>query len=74
MDDSKSNQDEEITHLTTNCLEHNELKIGMKVNSKEENCDLYNDYAIQKGFSIRKAQIRRGKGDVIRQRNYVCWK
>ena len=32
----------------------NEIKLGMQVSSEEEACNLYNEYALKKGFSIRK--------------------
>lgn len=50
-----------------------ELKIGMKANSDEEAYDMYNGYAFNKGFSIRRDDktFKRGMKKVIR-RSFVC--
>ena len=42
-----------------------ELKVGMKVHSEQEAYDLYNKYALNKGFSIRKGNRRLING--------ICW-
>ncbi|KAK2638654.1 hypothetical protein Ddye_026449 [Dipteronia dyeriana] len=51
-----------------------ELKVGMEVHSDAEAYDLYNNYALEKGFSVRKHVIRRDSSNNIRQREYVCSK
>ena len=44
--------------------ECDEIKIGMQVRSEEEAYNFYNEYALKKGFSIRKA---------INIVNSKCW-
>ncbi|KAK3223887.1 hypothetical protein Dsin_010912 [Dipteronia sinensis] len=51
-----------------------ELRVGMKVHSDAEAYDLYNNYALKKGFSVRKHVIRRDSSNNIRQQEYVCSK
>ena len=51
--------------------ECNEIKLGMHVSFEEEAYNLYNGYALKKGFSIRKG-VRRMVNGVIRQREYLC--
>ncbi|KAK2655107.1 hypothetical protein Ddye_008159 [Dipteronia dyeriana] len=51
-----------------------ELRVGMEVHSDAEAYDLYNNYALKKGFSVRKHVIRRDSSNNIRQRKYVCSK
>ena len=41
--------------------ECDEIKIGMQVRSEEEAYNLYNEYALKRGFSIRKAVKREGE-------------
>ncbi|KAL4603110.1 hypothetical protein ACB092_10G102300 [Castanea dentata] len=53
--------------------ECDEIKIGMQVKSEEETYNLYNQYALKRGFSIRKA-VKREYNGVIRQREFVCSK
>ncbi|KAF3965012.1 hypothetical protein CMV_010762 [Castanea mollissima] len=53
--------------------ECDEIKIGMQVRSEEEAYNLYNQYALKRGFSIRKA-VKREYNGVIRQREFVCSK
>ncbi|KAK9196333.1 hypothetical protein WN943_004461 [Citrus x changshan-huyou] len=50
------------------------IKVGMKVNSDKEAYDLYNKYALRKGFSICIWNIRRDTSNKIRQREFVCSK
>ncbi|XP_059669506.1 protein FAR1-RELATED SEQUENCE 5-like [Cornus florida] len=50
----------------------NVLKIGMEVSSEDEAYRLYCEYALKKGFSVRKGNYRHGSGGVIRQREYLC--
>ncbi|KAL4609988.1 hypothetical protein ACB092_08G020100 [Castanea dentata] len=45
----------------------------MQVRSEEEAYNLYNQYALKRGFSIRKA-VKREYTGVIRQREFVCSK
>ncbi|KAK0580824.1 hypothetical protein LWI29_006639 [Acer saccharum] len=51
-----------------------ELKVGMEVHSDAEAYELYNNYALKKGFSVQKHVIRRDSSNNIRQREYVCSK
>ena len=53
--------------------ECDEIKIGMQVRSEEEAYNLYNEYALKRGFSIRKVITQEYNG-VIRQREFVCSK
>ncbi|GMY26595.1 protein FAR1-RELATED SEQUENCE 5-like [Fagus crenata] len=53
--------------------ECDEIKLGIHVSSEEEAYNLYNRYALKKGFSIRKG-VRRMINGVIRQREYLCSK
>jgi hypothetical protein len=46
--------------------ECDEIKLGMHVSFEEEAYNLYNGYALKKGFSIRKG-VRRMVNGVIRQ-------
>ena len=50
------------------------IKVGMKVNSYKEAYDLYNKYALRKGFSISIWNIRRDTSNKIRQCEFVCSK
>ncbi|KAI9157294.1 hypothetical protein LWI28_020011 [Acer negundo] len=59
---------------TFNGEDDGELKVGMKVHSDKAAYDLYNAYALKKGFSIRKWHIRRDATNNIRQREFVCSK
>ncbi|XP_040371195.1 protein FAR1-RELATED SEQUENCE 5-like [Rosa chinensis] len=51
-----------------------ELKVGMQVHSDDEAYNLYNTYALRKGFSVRKGHIRRDASNKIRQREFLCSK
>ena len=51
-----------------------ELKVGTQVHSDEEAYNLYNTYALRKGFSVRKSHIRRDTSNNIRLREFVCSK
>ena len=53
--------------------ECDEIKIGMQVRSEEEAYNLYNEYALKRGFSIWKA-VKREYNGVTRQREFVCSK
>ncbi|KAL3828181.1 hypothetical protein ACJIZ3_016983 [Penstemon smallii] len=51
------------------------LKLGMIVYSENEAYELYNRYALEKGFSIRKHQKRYVHGtNQLRERSFVCSK
>ena len=50
-----------------------EIKIGMQVRFEEEAYNLYNEYALKMGFSIRKA-VKREYNGVIKKREFVCSK
>ncbi|KAK4757881.1 hypothetical protein SAY87_019182 [Trapa incisa] len=53
----------------------NDNLLGKVVHSEEEAYTLYNEYAYEKGFSIRKAKSRYYEGTrLIRQKEYVCSK
>ncbi|OWM84071.1 protein FAR1-RELATED SEQUENCE 5-like [Punica granatum] len=53
----------------------NDNLLGKIVRSEEEAYTLYNEYAYEKGFSIRKAKSRYYEGTrLIRQKEYVCSK
>ncbi|KAH1107196.1 hypothetical protein J1N35_010964 [Gossypium stocksii] len=70
----ETNQDE-IVHLIgkqDNSVE--EIKVGLKVHSEEEAYNLYNQFALSKGFSIRKGNKRRSMTEPIRQREFLCSK
>ena len=54
-------------------LQDVENLLGIVVCSEEGAYKLYNDYAIQIGFSVRKEKLRYAKNGV-RQREYVCSK
>ncbi|GMY15204.1 protein FAR1-RELATED SEQUENCE 5-like [Fagus crenata] len=51
--------------------ECDKIKLRMHVSSEEEAYNLYNGYALKKGFSIQKG-VRRMVNGVIRQREYLC--
>ena len=53
--------------------ECDEIKIEMQVKSEKEAYNLYNEYALKRGFSIRKV-VKREYNGVIRQREFVCSK
>ena len=53
--------------------ECDEIKIRMQVRSEEEAYNLYNEYALKMGFSIRKA-VKREYNGVIKKREFVCSK
>ncbi|KAG5543813.1 hypothetical protein RHGRI_016536 [Rhododendron griersonianum] len=55
-------------------LESGELKVGMKVCSDDEAYNLYNEYALRKGFSIRRGNKRQDMNGILRQREYLCSK
>ncbi|KAI5339559.1 hypothetical protein L3X38_018831 [Prunus dulcis] len=46
----------------------------MEVCNEVEPYNLCNSYALKKGFSIRKGNIRRGVKNNIRERDYLCSK
>lgn len=51
------------------------LKIGMRVCNETETYNLYNNYALNKGFSIRKHETRYKFGTkILRERSYVCFR
>ncbi|XP_040363288.1 protein FAR1-RELATED SEQUENCE 5-like isoform X2 [Rosa chinensis] len=54
--------------------EDGELKPGMQVYSDDEAYNLYNNYALRKGFSIRKGHIRRDASGNVRLREFTCAK
>ena len=48
---------------------------GMLFESTNEALELYNAFAMVRGFSVRKGQVRKFKWDGTVQRiTYVCWK
>ncbi|KAK9948534.1 hypothetical protein M0R45_004105 [Rubus argutus] len=51
-----------------------ELKLGMEVSSEAEAYELCNNYAFNKGFSIRKGHLRKDAQSNPRQREFVCSK
>ncbi|XP_050369198.1 protein FAR1-RELATED SEQUENCE 5-like [Argentina anserina] len=55
-------------------IDDEDLKVGMQVHSDDEAYNLYNTYALRKGFSIRKSHVRRDASNKIRQREFVCSK
>ena len=50
------------------------IKVGIKVNFDKEAYDLYNKYALIKGFSIHRWNIRRDTSNKTWQREFVCSK
>ncbi|KAF8394326.1 hypothetical protein HHK36_020534 [Tetracentron sinense] len=50
-----------------------EIKFGMQVSSEEEAYNIYNEYTLRKGFSIRKGKRQMIDG-VLWQREFVCSK
>ncbi|XP_061999955.1 protein FAR1-RELATED SEQUENCE 5-like [Rosa rugosa] len=54
--------------------ESDELRVGMEVSNETEAYELYNTYAFEKGFSIRKGTVRRDAQNNVRQRDYFCSK
>ena len=69
IDVDEGNDDgENIENVTF--VESGEIKIEMQVSSKEEAYNMYNEYVLKKGFSIRKAAERTVNG-VVRQREFV---
>ncbi|PPS15675.1 hypothetical protein GOBAR_AA04903 [Gossypium barbadense] len=71
----ETNQDD-IVHLVEkqdNSVEEI-IKVGLKVHSEEEAYNLYNQFALSKGFSIRKGNKRRSMTEPIRQREFLCSK
>lgn len=48
------------------------LRIRMKVSSEKAAYDLYKQYALNKGLSIRKGRIRWTKNEPIWQREFLC--
>ena len=51
-----------------------ELRVGMEVHSDAEAYDLYNNYVLKKGFSVRKHVIKRDTSNIIQKHEYVCSK
>ena len=54
-------------------VESDEIKIVMQVSSEEEAYNMYNEYALKKGFNIQIA-ARRTVNGVVRQSEFVCSK
>ena len=54
-------------------LQDVENLFGIVVHNEEEAYKLYDDYAIQIGFSVRKEKLKYAKNGV-KQREYVCSK
>ena len=70
--DGGNDEEENIENVTF--VESGEIKIGMQVSSEDEEAyNMYNEYALKKGFSIRKA-TRRIVNCVVRQREFMCSK
>ncbi|KAL0007389.1 hypothetical protein SO802_008891 [Lithocarpus litseifolius] len=66
-----NDEGENIENVTF--VESGEIKIGMQVSFEKEAYNMYNEYALKKGFSIRKA-ARQTVNGVVRQREFVCSK
>ena len=69
--DEGNDEGENIENVTF--VESGEIKIGMQVSSEVEAYNMYNEYALKKGFSICKAARRTVIG-VVRQREFVYFK
>ena len=70
--DGGNDEGENIENVTF--VESGEIKIGMQVSSEEEEAyNMYNEYALKKGFSIRKA-TKQTVNCVVRQREFMCSK
>ena len=52
--DTASDNDKSENHENVILGEYYEIKLGMQVSSEEETYNIYNEYALNKGFSIRK--------------------
>ncbi|XP_050374512.1 protein FAR1-RELATED SEQUENCE 5-like [Argentina anserina] len=52
--------------------EDEQLKVGMQVHYDEEAYNMYNSYALRKGFSVRKGHVQRDSSNNIRQRHFLC--
>ena len=52
--DTAGDNDKSENHENLILEEYIEIKLGLQVSSKEEAYNLYNKYALNKGFSIRK--------------------
>ena len=68
--DGGNDEGENIENVTF--VESGEIKIGMQVSSEEEAYNMYNEYALKKGFSIQKA-ARQTVNGIVRQRK-LCSK
>ena len=64
--DTTNDNDKSENHENVILGEYYEIKLGMQVSSEEEAYNLYNKYALNKGFSIRKRVTRKTDG-VLRQ-------
>ena len=64
--DTVGDKDKSENHENVILGEYYEIKFGMQVSSKEEAYNLYNEYALNKGFSIRKGGTQNTYG-VLRQ-------
>ena len=65
--DTAGDNDKSENHENVILGEYYEIKLGMLVSSEEEAYNLYNEYALNKGFGIRKGVTRKTDG-VLRQR------
>ena len=64
--DTAGDNDKSENHENLILGEYYEIKPGMQVSSEEEAYNLYNEYALNKGFSIQKWVTRKIDG-VLRQ-------
>ncbi|KAH1081409.1 hypothetical protein J1N35_021170 [Gossypium stocksii] len=66
-------EDERIVNISlsdsdiSNRMRLKKIKVGLKVHSEEEAYNLYNQFALSKGFSIRRGNKRRTMTEPIRQ-------
>ncbi|KAG5566146.1 hypothetical protein RHGRI_001921 [Rhododendron griersonianum] len=68
------NESEEAILMETFNDCNGELKVGMEVFWEDEAYNLYNEYALRKGFSIRRGNKRPDLNGILRQREYLCSK
>ncbi|GLT84078.1 hypothetical protein SLE2022_023290 [Rubroshorea leprosula] len=64
---------EQVVALKNLCESDDKIGVGIKVCSEEEAYCLYNKYALNRGFSIRKGIMHHVNG-VLQQQEYICSK